>query len=58
MTTQISGEVIPVGQAGLHRDGVRQPAGVVLSMAPVERAGHPRRSRDRAAAGLRQTPWC
>ena len=54
MTTQISGEVIPSDKPGCIAMAVRQPAGVVLEHRAVERAGHPRRARDRDAAGLRQ----
>ena len=44
----------PLGQAGLHRDGDPPARGRGAEHGAVERAGHPRRARHRAAAGLRQ----
>ena len=44
----------PLGQAGLHRDGGAPARRRGAEHGAVERAGHPRRARHRAAAGLRQ----
>ena len=50
----MAGGVIPSDVPGSLAMGIRQPAGVVLGIAPVERADHPRRARHLRAAGLRQ----
>ena len=54
LTTQIAGEIIPADKPGVLSLAMRQPAGVVAWHGAVERAGDPRRARDRRAAGLRQ----
>ncbi len=53
MTTQISGEVIPSKQAGMHRGDTPTGRGRAQHRA-LECSGDPRRPRDRDAAGLRQ----
>ncbi len=40
LTTQIVGEVIPSDEPGRIAMAIRQPAGVVLGIAPLERARH------------------
>ena len=54
LTTQISGEVIPSDVPGSLAMGMRQPAGVVLGIAPWNAPIILARARRRHAAGLRQ----
>ena len=54
MTTQITGEVIPSDMPGSCAMAIRQPAGVVLGIAPWNAPVILGVRADRDAAGLRQ----
>jgi acyl-CoA reductase-like NAD-dependent aldehyde dehydrogenase len=54
LTTQVAGEVIPSDVPGSLAMGMRQPAGVVLGIAPWNAPVILGRARHRHAAGLRQ----